>query len=124
MPSAFKEALVIPLLKKPNADIELKIFRPISNLPFLSKVLERIVIDQMSAHCDKHRLNEKMQSAYRRGHSTETALLKVCNDIFITSINNKLLRWRCWILAQPSIPYAIPYFSIAYPQTSVLKGRH
>ena len=81
MPQHFKEALVIPLLKKKNLDIEFKNFRPISNLSFLSKILERIVIDQLSQHCDKHELNEKKQSAYRRGHSTETALLKVCDDI-------------------------------------------
>ena len=82
MPQPFKDALVIPLLKKKTLDIELKNFRPISNLTFLSKVLERIVIDQMSQHCERLDLNEKLQSAYRRGHSTETALLKVCDDIF------------------------------------------
>ena len=81
MPQPYKEALVIPLLKKKNLDVDFKNFRPISNLPFLSKVLERIVIDQMSQHCETAELNEKMQSAYRRGHSTETALLKVCDDI-------------------------------------------
>ena len=82
MPSSFKQALVVPLLKKPNASIESKNFRPVSNLTFLSKVIERIVIDQMSAHCEHHNLNEKLQSAYRRHHSTETSLLKVTDDIF------------------------------------------
>ena len=81
VPQLFKKALVIPLLKKNNLDIGFKNYRPISNLPFLSKVLERIAIDQMSKHCEDLDLNEKMQSAYRRGYSTETALLKVCDDI-------------------------------------------
>ena len=63
MPRPFKEALVIPLLKKKNLEIQFKNFRPISNLPFLSKVLERVVIHQLSTHCERLSLNVKMQSA-------------------------------------------------------------
>ena len=81
VPSAFREVLVIPLLKKSNAQTVLKNFRPISNLPFLSKILEKVAIDQMSSYCETRNLNEPLQSAYRRGHSTKTALLKICNDI-------------------------------------------
>ena len=81
VPSAFREALVIPLLKKSNAQIEFKNFCSISNLPFLSKISERVAIDHMSSYCETRNLNEPLQSAYCRGHSTETALLKVCNDI-------------------------------------------
>ena len=46
-------------IKKENLDIGSKNFRQISNLSFLSKILERIVIDQLSQHCDNHELNEK-----------------------------------------------------------------
>ena len=57
--NAFRiQTLVTPILKKPNADIESKNFRPVSNLPLLSKVIERIVIDQMSGHCDTHNLTK------------------------------------------------------------------
>ena len=82
VPLSFKHALVNPLLKKPNLDPEvLKNYRPVSNLPFLSKVLERIVLSQLMSHLEEHRLLEPFQSAYKKGHSTETALLRVVNDL-------------------------------------------
>ena len=82
VPSLFKHALVNPLLKKSTLDPEiLKNYRPVSNLPFLSKVLERIVLTQLMTHLENHNLLERFQSAYRKGHSTETALLRVVNDL-------------------------------------------
>ena len=59
----------------------LKNFRPVSNLPFLSKILEDIVLKRLLVHLDSNELNELYQSAYKKFHSTETALLKVFNDI-------------------------------------------
>ena len=76
VPSSFKHAVVKPLLKKANLDPEiLKNYRPVSNLPFLSKVLERIVLSQLLQHLESNHLLEPFQSAYRKSHSTETALL-------------------------------------------------
>ena len=47
----FKQAVVIPLLKKPGLETnDLKHFRPVSNLPFISKVLEKIVLRQLQKH--------------------------------------------------------------------------
>lgn len=81
-PSSFKTALVSPLLKKPSLDPDtLKNFRPVSNLPFLSKVLERIVLKQLLHHFSLNHLEGKFQSAYKSNHSTETALLRVTSDI-------------------------------------------
>jgi hypothetical protein len=82
VPQCFKHALVIPLLKKSNLDPEnLKNYRPVSNLPFLSKVLERIVLKQLLTHLENHNLFESLQSAYKKLHSTETAIVRVVNDL-------------------------------------------
>ena len=56
-------------------------FRPISNLPMVSKVVEKAVADQFTRHILTNHLDEPFQSAYKAFHSTETALVKVQNDI-------------------------------------------
>ena len=86
VPQCFKHALVKPLLKKASLDPNcLKHYRPVSNLPFLSKVLERIVLKQFVQHLQSHSLLEPFQSAYRKCHSIETALLHVVNDLLQAS---------------------------------------
>ena len=88
-PSKLKESFVYPLSKKPALDLDDNInFRPISNLSFLSKTLERIAAVQLDNHLTDHQLYAKMQSAYRKRHGTESALLKVFNDIN-TAIDNQ-----------------------------------
>ena len=56
-------------------------FRPMSNLPFLSKVLERVILRQLFAHLSSTGLHPVFHSANRKEHSTETAVLKVFSDI-------------------------------------------
>ncbi|KAK7096607.1 hypothetical protein V1264_005883 [Littorina saxatilis] len=81
-PSLFKTALVKPLLKKSNLDVNvLKNYRPVSNLSFLSKIIEKVVLKQLLVYLNTHDLISHSQSAYRPSHCTETALLKVTNDI-------------------------------------------
>lgn len=75
-------AQVIPCIKKPNLEPnDVANYRPISNLCFLSKLLERAVLPQLLSHLRSNNLYPKFQSAYRSCHSTETALLRVHNDL-------------------------------------------
>ena len=77
-----KSAYVIPHLKKRGLDAnDSKNFRPVSNLPFLSKLLERVVSTQLNDYLKVTGTLPSTQSAYRKFHSTETALLKVFSDL-------------------------------------------
>ena len=89
VPACYKDALVKPLLKKPGLDHNiLKNFRPVSNLPFLSKILEKVVLKRLISHLNNNNLNEVFQSAYKKYHSMETALLRVFNDI-LSDLDNR-----------------------------------
>ena len=98
-PVAWKEALVLrllkkpgldilfknfrPISKKPGLDILFKNFRPISNLPLVSKLTESAVCNQTHSHICMNNLYPGNQSSYRKNYSTETALLRVKNDILL-----------------------------------------
>ena len=68
----------------------LKNCRPISNLPFLSKILENGVLHKILSHLQENNLSNPFQSAYRAGHSTETILLRIVNDILSALDNNNI----------------------------------
>jgi hypothetical protein len=81
-PLSLKEAMVRPLLKKDNLDRELmKNYHPVSNLSFLSKILESIILSQLWLHLDTCNAISKFQSAYQKHHSTETALCRIYSDL-------------------------------------------
>ena len=82
VPSTFKKAMVIPSLKNANLDKDLlKNFRPLSNICFFAKIIERCVLDQLTEHLEKNKCLGEFQSAYRKFHSCETAITKISNDI-------------------------------------------
>ena len=60
-------------------------FRPTSKLPFLSKILEKIVHAQLKPFLDEHGVLEVFQSGFKTLHSTESALLRVFNDILLAT---------------------------------------
>ena len=85
-PSALKHAVVSPILKKTTVDTdEPNSYRPVSNLPFLSKLLERPVFIQLTEHLSRHSLLPDRQSAYRQNYSTETALFGLRNDMLLAT---------------------------------------
>ena len=77
LPSAWKNALVFPLLKKDGLEPILKNYRPVSNLQYISKLAESAVAKQLQHHINMNNLFPMLQSSYRKFHSTESALLKV-----------------------------------------------
>ena len=81
-PDFYKQARVTARLKKPSLNPDdLNSFCPVSNLPFLSKMIERVVMKQFIHHAHQNGLLPVRQSAYRRFHSTESVVLVVDNDI-------------------------------------------
>ena len=81
VPAELNYAHIRPRLKKPSLDPELlSNYRPVSNLPFISKIMEKVVNTRIEQHLLENNLHDQLQSAYRKQHSTETALIKIQHD--------------------------------------------
>ena len=81
-----KLADVIPLVKEESQDPNiLKNYRPVSNLTFLGKLIERVVLRRLNEHLSRNNLNCQEQFAYKKHHSTETLLIKIVNDVLIAA---------------------------------------
>ena len=90
-PDSQKIAHVKPLLKKPNLDKEVfKNYRPVANLKYLGKTIERVVSSRISDHVRANNPSDTFQSAYKPFHGTETALLRVNNDILYAMDDGKI----------------------------------
>ncbi len=89
-PTAFKQARVTSLLKKPTLNTSLTdSFRPVSLLPFIAKTLERVVFNKVSLFLSQNNKLDAKQSGFRSDHSTETALLSVTEALRIAKADSK-----------------------------------
>ncbi|KAF7250622.1 hypothetical protein EYD10_03728 [Varanus komodoensis] len=81
VPAPLKEAVVRPVLKKASLDPEMATnYRPVANIPFLGKVLERVV-GQLQALLDETDYLDPFQSGFRPGYGTESALVALYDDL-------------------------------------------
>jgi exonuclease III len=91
VPSLLKSSLITPILKKDNLDPNSsENYRPISNIPFLSKILEKVISRQLTDFLDSDNFLAKYQSAYRRYHSTETSTTRILSDLITQTESGKL----------------------------------
>ena len=88
MSELFKQVIIKPLLKKSSLDpVEFKNFSPISNLRFISRIIEKCVAKQLTEYLNSNRKfpGGSFQSAYKSNHDTETALIRVFIDIALAT---------------------------------------
>ena len=86
----WKVAIIHPLLKKPGLDLICRNYRPVSNMPFLSMVVEKAVLNQFIKHCNENSFLPTYQSAYRKNYSCKTALVKLFDDLLWSVENQKV----------------------------------
>ena len=86
-PKSWKHPFVIPYYKNGDTD-NVGNYRPISLLPILSKVLEKIVANQLMSFLEENKLLSESQHGFRKNLSTETALMKV-NEAIYNNIDNQ-----------------------------------
>ena len=90
VPTKMKAALVTPLIKNPSLGKDvMKNVRPVSDMSFISKLTERVVLNRLIDHVSRNNLQNKFQYAYKPNHSTETALMRIQNDILMTLDNKR-----------------------------------
>jgi hypothetical protein len=89
-PHCLKHSIVTPIIKKASLNPnDLKNYRPVSNLAFLSKLIEKQAVKSLNNYMEINHIGEQLQSAYKKAHSTETALMKVKDDIMKCISNRK-----------------------------------
>ena len=81
-PSKWKEAVVQPIFKNKGSSSDVNNYRPISLLPSLSKIFEKIVFDRVYKHITTHSLLTERQSGYRPGHNTQMQLVHLTHSLY------------------------------------------
>ena len=97
-----KQALLRPLLKKRGLDFALCNYKLVSNLAYISNIIERLVCDQWTSYISNSGKAKSLQSAYKQGHSTEMAMLKVKTDLLDAIIQKKVV---CLVLLDLSMAF-------------------
>ena len=99
----WKSALLRPLQRKKGIDTSYVSYRPVSNLPFLSKLVGKYVTMHFNNHLKLNTLNAEHQSAYKEGHSYETLLMKIHDDILLAMEHQCVNAMYFWTSVLPSI---------------------
>lgn len=86
----WKSAMVLPLLKKAGLPLVEPNYRPVSNLQFVSKLVEKCALEQLADHFESNNLLPTYQSAYRPSFSTETAILRLHHDLLLNMENKSI----------------------------------
>ena len=79
-PDAFKKSKITPIFKKRESSLLIN-YRPISLLPTISKIFERIIHNQMYDHLNNNNLLAEQQYGFRRLHSTEYAAVNLIDHV-------------------------------------------
>ena len=82
-PDCLKNATVIPIFKK-GLSSDMSCYRPIALLPFISKILERCLFNRLSNYCSLHNIFAPTQFGFRKGRSTQDAILFITERIYDT----------------------------------------
>ena len=100
-------AVIRPLLKKIGLELITSNYRPVSNLTFLSKVVEKTALNQFVAHFDNNNLMPDYQLVYRANQSCETAILKLVNDL-LWAMENK------YVTAMVTVDLSVTFDTVDY----------
>ena len=79
-----KDSIITPILKKHNLDAnQLKNYRSVANIEFLSKITEKVVLSRLNEHLDRNNLHTPQQFGYKKGHSTEHVVLEIVDEVLV-----------------------------------------
>ena len=94
-PTLWKKSKIIPLHKKEDL-LNPKNYRPVAIIPIFSKVLERVILNQMVAYITENNLIHPNHHAYRANHNTTTALLQMY-DMWLDNLEKKDMAGVCFL---------------------------